>query len=283
MKLRKVDPRKIVIPKVRVTSRFDEDTLKMLHGSMAAEGLVAPIICCDVEGKLTLVDGLHRLQEAIALNMPVIDVAVTEGDMVDVITRNLFMDHIRGKHPVSEMVTVVEELRKTYGLDMDAVAKKTGMKREYVESLALVAELTPMIREALDQGDIKMGHAIALTRIKDPVRQEECFGNIKMYGMTVAAARGYITETLTCMQPPEPPKAPPPAPPPIKFKCAFCEEHFLADQVTTPFICRGCSGAMFASAAELRRIEAKEQAANSEWKSAAKEKAEDLGTGPDSP
>ncbi len=282
MKLRRVDPRKIVWPKVRVTSRFDEDTLKMLHDAITAQGLIAPIVCCDIEGVLTGVDGKHRWDIAIAENMPTIDVAVTEGDMVDVITRNLFMDHIRGKHPVSEMITVVEELRKTYNLDMDAIAKKTGMTRDYVESLALVAELTPMIREALDQGDIKMGHAIALTRIKDPVRQEECFGNIKMYGMTVAAAKGYITETLACMHPPEAPKAPAPPPEPIKFKCAYCAGEFPADYIANPFTCRDCSSFMFTQLSIARQEIAKEQAAAEAQANAAKEvpKTSEAGVSP---
>ena len=255
MKIRKVDPRKIVVPKIRVTSRFDPETLEMLRASMAAEGLIAPIICCEVEGALTLVDGKHRLDEAIALNMPTIDVAVTEGDMTDVMTRNLFMDHIRGKHPASEMVAVIDELRKTYNLDSDQIVAKTGMTREYVENLMLIAELTPMIREALDQGEIKMGHAIALTKIQDPIRQEEVFGNIKAFGMTVAAARGYISETLSLLQPPGPPKAPAPPPPPMLFKCAYCEGQFPADQIRNPFTCLGCSGAMFSAAAEVRRVE----------------------------
>ncbi len=284
MKLRKVDPRKIVVPKIRVTSRFDPETLEMLRASMAAEGLIAPIICCEVDDpegaqfssgvendgkrttlrdrKLVLVDGKHRLDEAIALNMPNVDVAVVEGDMVDVLTRNLFMDHIRGKHPVSEMVAVIEELRQTYGLDSDQLVAKTGHPREYIENLMLIAELTPMIREALDQGDIKMGHAVQLTRLKDPVRQEECFGNIKAFGMSVAAAKGYISETLSLVQPPGPPKAPAPPPPPMTFKCAYCEGQFQADQIANPFTCRACSGAMFSAAAEVRRIEAAELAAN---------------------
>ncbi len=284
MKLRKVDPRKIVIPKIRVTSRFDPETLEMLHASMAASGLIAPIICCEIEvpmpkitadgtevdqgtslrmeKKLTLVDGKHRLDEAIALNMPTIDVALVDGDMVDVLTRNLFMDHIRGKHPVTEMVGVIEELHKTYGLDSDQLVAKTGHPREYIENMMLIAELTPMIREALDQGEIKMGHAIQLTRLKDPIRQEECFGNMKVYGMTVAAAKGYITDVLNCMRPAGPLPPPPPPPPPLTFKCAYCDGMFLADQIANPFTCRACSGAMFASMAEVRRIEAKEREAD---------------------
>ncbi len=177
VKLRKIDPRKIVVPKIRVTSRFDPETLEMLRASMAAEGLVAPIICCEIDERLVLVDGVHRLEEAIRLQMPTVDVVITEGDMVDVMTRNLFMDHIRGKHPPSEMVAVVEELAKTYGLGPDDIAKKTGMTREYVENLMLISRLTPMVRAAIDDGSLRLTAAIQLCRLKTPEAQEEFFAH----------------------------------------------------------------------------------------------------------
>ncbi len=144
MKLRRVDPKTIKVPEVRVTAQFDEETLAMFRSSVREMGIQAPIICCQVEEELVLVDGLHRLTEAINNNLPRIDVAVTEGGMVDVLTKNLFLDHMRGKTPASEMVKVIGALWKEYNLDSEAIAAKTGMTRDYVEKLQLISELTIM-------------------------------------------------------------------------------------------------------------------------------------------
>lgn len=271
MKLRKVDPRKIVIPKIRVTSRFDPETLEMLRASMAAEGLVAPIIVCEVDvtgappppedkdipaggwpkpnKQLVLVDGKHRLDEAIALGMPTVDVAVVEGDMVDVLTRNLFMDHIRGKHPPSEMVAVVEELAKTYGLGPDDIAKKTGMTREYVENLMLISRLTPMVRAAIDDGSFGLTAAVQLCRLKSPEAQEEYFAYFRQYRWTVAILRDQISERLAVVNTPPPPPAPPPPAQPHTAECVYCRRQFQLKELSNPTTCIGCFGDMVRSMA----------------------------------
>ena len=63
MKLRRVAPDEIVVPSIRVTAQFDEETWEQFKSSIKEVGAIAPIICCEVEQKLVLVDGLHRLVE----------------------------------------------------------------------------------------------------------------------------------------------------------------------------------------------------------------------------
>ena len=266
MKLRKVDPRKIVVPKVRVTSRFDPETLEMLKASMAAEGLIAPIICCEIDAKLVLVDGKHRLDEAIAQGMPTIDVAVTEGDMVDVMTRNLFMDHIRGKHPVSEMVTVVETLNKDFNLDMIEIAKRTGMTQEYVEKLALVSRLTPLIRTALDDGSLKITPAVELTRLVNPGQQEEVFSLFRQFRWGTKELHDYITDVLQIMEAPPAAQPPPPPEKPGTAECVYCHGQFELKKLSNPTTCLGCysdmvrSMAMAAAALEADQVAAQKAA-----------------------
>ena len=112
MKLRKVNPNKIKIPEVRIKGVFDEETKQLLRESMSGMGQVAPIICCEVDSELILVDGENRLDVAKRDNWPSIEVAVLEGNMSDVLTRNLFLDHLRGKHTPGQMLKVIETLWK---------------------------------------------------------------------------------------------------------------------------------------------------------------------------
>jgi len=66
MKLRKVDPKSIKVPEVRVTAQFDEDLYEQFKSSIKEVGQITPPICYEVDRELILCDGLHRLQEAIA-------------------------------------------------------------------------------------------------------------------------------------------------------------------------------------------------------------------------
>ena len=256
MKLRKVKPSDIVIPEVRVTARFDDETWAQFQASIKEVGAIAPVICCLVEERLVLVDGLHRLVEAQRNGAATVDVAIIEGDMVDVLTKNLFLDHMRGKTPISEMVTVIEALWKEYELDSEKIAERTGMTRDYVEKLQLISELTPLCREALDEGRIGVGHAVALTKIKDPVRQETVLQQQQLYRWKVKELEGYIKDVLELVAYKEEKEAVAEERTPVMVKCIYCGEEYDPSEVAAPITCRYCSGIMFASLAQAR-VEAK--------------------------
>jgi ParB-like chromosome segregation protein Spo0J len=288
MNLRRVPPDKIVVPDVRVTARFDEETWAQFQSSIREVGTIAPIICCEMEpeqlwpeeqerkantqyiqsnGKvLVLVDGLHRLVETRNNGAKVIDVAVVPGDMVDVLTKNLFVDHARGKTPPSEMVTVIEALTKEYHLDSEKIAAKTGMGRDYVEKLQAISELTPACRAALDEGKIGVGQAFALTKLKDPIRQETVLHQCLLYRWKTKELEEYIKDVLKIVEERE--EAPPSPGPqePYLIQCAFCHNKYPITEIANPATCRGCAGVLYEAIAIAER-EAKAEAA-------AKEKAE---------
>lgn len=252
MKLRQVSPDKIRIPEVRVTARFDPETWQQFQESMDKVGAITPVICCEVEGELVLVDGLHRLIEAKRTGRTPIDVAVIPGDMVDVLTKNIFLDHLRGKTPVSEMVTVIEALSKEFELDSEKIAEKTGMTRDYVEKLLKVTELTPYCRAALDEERIKVGHAVELARIKDPVRQETILGQLELYHWTVKDLHDFVDQVLALIEPKEEPGGEPTKRKPVKVKCTYCGGEYDVSQVAAPVTCQICSGIMFSAVAQAR-------------------------------
>lgn len=272
MKLRKVDPRKIRVPEVRVTARMDEDTARQFEESVKAVGIDEPIKCYDVEGELWLSDGLHRLQQALKLSLPLVDVSVREGTMEDVLCNNLMSGHLRGEHPVSEMVKSIELLWKKYGLDSDAIVKKTGLTREYVENLMLVSELTPLCRAALDDRRIKIGHAVALTSLRDPVAQETALNLCVQYSWKVADLKEYIKLLKEVSQVPAPAPVQTEPARPVMLRCEFCGGEYPPRQVTAPNICITCSATMHEAVA-LARAEVMKEAEGRE----AKEKSRNQG------
>jgi ParB/RepB/Spo0J family partition protein len=252
MKLRKVSPGKIKIPDVRIKGVFDEETKQLLAESMNGMGQIAPIICCEIDGELVLVDGENRLETARRAQWPVIDVAVIDGDMSDVLTRNLFLDHIRGKHTPGQMLKVIETLWKDYRMDSEAIAKKTGLKRDYIEQFQLLSVLTPMVRAALDEDRIKLGHAVALAKIKDPVQQEVVFQQLTLYRWGVAELRDFISQVLAAMGPADQPPLPIVERGPLVAKCFYCGEVLPIAQISNPNTCAGCASVLLQSIATAR-------------------------------
>jgi len=253
MRLKRVDPKTIMVPEVRVTARFDEEKMAMFKESIKTTGQVAPIICVMVDGQFVLVDGLHRLQESLANKVAAIDVVVKDGDMVDVLTQNIFVDHLRGKTPVSEMRQVIEALYKEYSIGIEDIVKRTGLSQEYVEKLLNISELTPMCLEALDEERIGIGIAGELVKIKDPVGQEVALSYILANHWKLPQVRDYVRQVLEAIKSKvEPPPAPPSQPPP-GVKCGFCGEEHTPNELASILCCHSCQGIMYESIALARR------------------------------
>jgi ParB/RepB/Spo0J family partition protein len=259
MKLRKVSPGKIKIPDVRIKGVFDEETKRLLADSMAGMGQIAPIICCEVDGELVLVDGENRLETARRAQWENIEVAVIPGDMSDVLTRNLFLDHIRGKHTPGQMLKVIETLWKDYGLDSEKIASKTGLKRDYIEQFQLLSVLTPKVRAALDEDRIKLGHASALAKIKDPVQQEVVFQQLSLYRWGVAELQAFVKQVLDAVPPPGQEAAPPVERGPLMAKCFYCGAELPISNISNPNTCVDCASVLLQSISIARQQLAAEQ------------------------
>jgi len=255
MKLKKVAPGKIKIPEVRVTSEWDPELYQQFQETYKAMGQSAAVTCCEVEGELVLVDGYHRLVEAIKNNWPTIDVVVTEGDMSDVLTRNLLIDHLRGKHPPSQMRKVVESLFTEFKLTIEDIEKKTGLKRDYIENLLLISQLTPFCLKALDEGRIGVGHAAALVKLKDPVRQETVLQQQLLYHWTVKELMAHVQDVLTLLETPANTQPNTPAQPRevVKVKCRYCGEEHDPSELAAVITCQSCSGILFGAISAARQ------------------------------
>ena len=258
MKLRRVKIDDVKIPETRVTARFDPELWEQFQNSIKSTGQIAPIIVYQVEEELVLCDGLHRLVEAKNNGDHYIMAAIIPGDMADVLTKNIFLDHLRGKTPVSEMVSVIEVLWKELGLDSEKMAEKTGLTRDYVEKLQKLSELTPLIRQALDEGRIGVGHAAALTKIQDPARQEMVFNQWLLYHWPIRELEDYIKSILAILEEQVEEAVVPEERPPVQLRCKFCGELYDLAQVSNPTTCVVCSGIMFQAVAAARAEAAKE-------------------------
>jgi ParB/RepB/Spo0J family partition protein len=267
MKIRKVKIEDIQIPEVRVTARFSEEEWEQFRSSLKEVGAIAPIICIENEKGLFLVDGLHRLMESKANGVKMIEVAVIPGNKVTALTRNIFLDHLRGKTPVSEMVMVIKHLMSEYHLDSEQIAVKTGLTRTRIEQMQELSRLTPFILEQLDEGRLTIGKAHVLTKIKDPIIQETVAHQALLYPRwTVFELEEYVDGVLNIVHQKE--EAPPAvAAEPYLFTCQFCGEKHEAHEVASPVICIDCSGTLHYAISQAKaQVEVERRAKENEAK-----------------
>lgn len=245
----------IAIPSVRITAVYDEELTEQLHESLNAAGQIVPIIVVETDSGLVLVDGKHRLEEAIARGDNTIDSIVIPGDSITTLTYNLLTNNLRGKVKASEMVNVIDELTKTHGLDSDEIARRTGLTRNYIERLWKIAEAAPSVRDALDKGLVGVGVAFEVARLPHVEQQDDVMSTVYMYHMTTTQAHDFVEDILRRMQAPQAEpvkKEPQPQAPPACEVCGAMPPANLLVQVQLGPECFG----------ELTRL-SRERTANS--------------------
>lgn len=248
MKLTKIRPSKIKIPELRVKSEMSEDEQQLLGDFLKGQGMISPIIAQEIDGELYLVDGEHRVEELISAGDEPVEVAILEGDMVDLKTRNIFLDHFRGKHRVSDMIRVLRSLEQDDGLDVIKIEEKTGLPRSYIEKILLISRAVPSVLEALDEGRITVSHAEQIIRLPSPVQQEELLAKQIVFGFRVADLKGFINQVLLEMQKgQEQPPAPPETGerPARRFTCEGCKSEMEPQFLRMIQVCPTCFGVLW--------------------------------------
>jgi len=253
LKLRRVDPKTIMIPEERVTARMDEEKAEQFEQSVKSIGIDEPINVFEVDGKLWLSDGLHRLVAAINNGIERVDVLVKPGTERDVLFHNLRSGHLRGKHPVSEMRKQIERAYQEFDVGIEDIVKETGLSQAYVEKLLVISKLTPMCLAALDEERVGVGIAFELTKARSPDQQEVFLQMALANRWTLAQLKEFMRATQEIETQREQPSGPVLERPPQTVPCRFCGEQHPPQELASLIMCHTCQGIMFEAVALARR------------------------------
>lgn len=263
-RLKSVDPRTIRVPETRVTSSFDSETIEMFKQSIKDLGILEPPVCMEDGEEIYVVDGLHRIIEAMNSGQKRIQVVVMPGDLREALLKNLALNNLRGKIKPTEVMNCVKSLYEDHHMGTDEIAKQTGFSRPYVERLIIISRAIPLVLEALDEGLIALGHAELLAKVEPAERQQIVLGQCIHYRLTVDRLKQFIADVATELeQRVEAPPPPPPAGPPMA-RCAYCGEELDVTALSNPTTCISCFGTLAGAMAKARAEAARAEASPSE-------------------
>lgn len=245
MKVSQIPVDKCTVPEVRVTAAYDDDLQTLLTDTIDGMGQLQPITVIKDGETYIVTDGKHRLQEAIRQGKEKIDAVVYEGDAKKALLQNLVMNRVRGKTKASEMVLVINSLYTDYGLGIEDIQKETGLKRDYIERLILIAEASPLVQAMLDDEVIGVGAAFELSRLPRHIQQDELASQTQIYRWTVPYIKEQVDEILRLMENPEAPQAPKEPPPPRKYHCEICRDEVPLDRLKPVAMCPDCYSASY--------------------------------------
>ncbi|MCB1792199.1 MAG: ParB/RepB/Spo0J family partition protein [Gammaproteobacteria bacterium] len=184
---------------------FDEDKLRELADSIAAQGMVQPIVVRPVgDKKYEIIAGERRWRAAQLAGLGDVPVVVRDVDdqsaMAMALIENIQRDDL---NPLEE-ATALHRLLNEFELTHQQVAQAVGKSRTTVTNLIRLLDLNGDVKERVERGEIEMGHARALLALNGPM-QSEAAAQVAAKGMSVRE-----TEALVRRLSQPATKAPPP-------------------------------------------------------------------------
>jgi len=244
VRTRTVDPAEILVPDVRVNAKMPADVAAAFAASVKDAGVLTPPLCIEQDGKLYVVDGRHRIGEAIAAGQKRIQVMVRQGTLQDVLLQNLATTHLTGRPDPREVLGVIEHLTVEEKLDSQEIAKRTGMPRDYIEGFQVIAQTGGPVREAFAVGDIGKNVALELAKVQDERIRLGLLEQAVQFSMTAQSVKEARKEAERLLKEPAASAAALISEPPKLTTCAMCDTAHESEAIRWNALCRACVAAL---------------------------------------
>jgi ParB family transcriptional regulator, chromosome partitioning protein len=148
---------------------FDDDALNQLAQSIAARGLLQPIVVRPYKGLFQIVAGERRWRAAQRLNLHQVPVIIKEFDDSAALEVALIENIQREQLNALEEGAAYMRLIEDYGHTQIALGSLVHKSRSHIANLIRLLDLPAPVRAAIADGRLTMGHARALVTAQDPV------------------------------------------------------------------------------------------------------------------
>ena len=165
---------------------FDEESLRELADSIAAHGVLQPLLVRPLaEGGYQLVAGERRWRAsrmAGLFEVPVIVREMTDSEMMQIaMIENLQRENL---NPVEEAMGY-KMLIEEYHLTQEEISKSVGKSRPVIANALRILSLPKEILDMVSEGKISAGHARALLGFSDKAEQMRVARSINAKDLTV--------------------------------------------------------------------------------------------------
>lgn len=195
-------PREIPVGEIerspyQTRTRFDETQLDELAASIAATGVVQPIVVRPLpHGHFQLIAGERRWlasQRAGKETIPAIVRQVSDEQAMEMtIVENLQRTDL---NPM-EQARAYERLSREFQLTQEQMAKRTGKDRTSVANSLRLLRLPAEVQEQVESGALSFGHARALLPLEDPQAIMKAAQKVVALALSVRQTESYVQRIL---------------------------------------------------------------------------------------
>jgi ParB family chromosome partitioning protein len=164
---------------------FDAAALDELATSIAAVGVVQPVIVREVDGGYELIAGERRWRAAQRAGFTVIPAIVRAASDVESLELALVENVVRQQlNPVDEAYAL-KVLLEDLGVTQESLAARVGKSRSAIANKIRLLELPATIQEALSSGTLTEGHGRALLGLGERGKQLQLARRAMEKGLSV--------------------------------------------------------------------------------------------------
>lgn len=191
-----VKPDDVEVPEDRITAVYDAELMEELIKSIKENGILEPISIARVDGRLILIDGLHRLYAAKQLGIEKVPAIIKDMTWDRVYVENIIRNRQRGRSNPAEEAMMVKKLVDEFGYTLEKAAQVLGMSKSTASKYYKIASLPKEVLSFVASGALPVLSAYYLTFLDDPQKQIEVAQDAVTYGYTVEMMKARVQQEL---------------------------------------------------------------------------------------
>ncbi len=175
---------------------FDPESLQELADSIAAQGVVQPIVVRPLpEGRYEIIAGERRWRASQLAGKHEIPVVVRDVSDQAAIAMALIENIQRDDLNAIEEANALHRLLDEFELTHQEVARAVGKSRTTVTNLLRLLELNTEVKTLIETRQLEMGHARALLALKGDL-QSKAAGQVAAQGLSVRETERLVRRLL---------------------------------------------------------------------------------------
>lgn len=178
-------------------TRFDEGLLQELATSIAATGVIQPILVRPVgDGRYQLIAGERRLLASIKADRTTIPAVVHAASDEQAMEMTIVENLQRANLNPMEQARAYQRLSQEFKMTQEQMAVRTGKERTSVANFLRLLRLPAAIQEKVEEGVLTFGHARTLLSLETPERMLDAAQKITALAMSVRQTETYVQGLL---------------------------------------------------------------------------------------